>query len=242
MNEMEWMTCADPKPMLEFLRRRLKQQPGCVSDRKVRLYVVACGRRVWHLLDHHSSRRAIEVAELLADGQATDEDRLRAYHDADAGFSESVTNPAYFVKHGLDRKVLRRQEVQDGYNAAVAAGWKLLGGLYSDKNRSKLENALIPERQAQANLVREIIPNPFRPVTISPPVLTWNDGLVTQLAQAAYDNRNLPEGTLDNGRLAVLADALEEAGCTDANILGHLRGIGPHVRGCWSVDLVLGKS
>jgi hypothetical protein len=241
MTEQEWLTCNDPAAMLEFLRRRLKQQPGCVSDRKVRLYLVACGRRIWHLLDHESSRRAIEVAELLADGQATDEERLRAYHDADAGFSESVTNPAYFAKHCLNRKVLRRQEVQDGYNAAVAAGWHLLGGVYSDANRRKLEKALIPERQAQSDLVREIILNPFRLIPLDPAWRSWHDATIVRLAQAAYDERQLPAGTLDLERLAVLADALEEAGCTDADILGHLRGPGPHVRGCWVVDALLGR-
>jgi hypothetical protein len=64
---------------------------------------------------------------------------------------------------------------------------------------------------------------------------------VLKLAQAAYDNRLLPSGLLDNGCLAILADALEEAGCTDADILSHLRGPGPHARGCWALDLVLGK-
>jgi hypothetical protein len=49
-------------------------------------------------------------------------------------------------------------------------------------------------------------------------------------------------GTLDNTRLAVLADALEESGCTSEDVLGHLRGPGPHVRGCWVVDLCLGRS
>jgi hypothetical protein len=87
-----------------------------------------------------------------------------------------------------------------------------------------------------------IFGNPFCPVSILPTVLTWNDAAVVRLAQAAYDERHLPSGTLDNGRLAVLADALEEAGCTDADILGHLRGPGPHVRGCWAVDLCLDKS
>jgi hypothetical protein len=65
---------------------------------------------------------------------------------------------------------------------------------------------------------------------------------VVALAQAAYEQRELPAGTLDLTRLAVLADALEEAGCDQADLLGHLRGPGPHVRGCWAVDLVLGKS
>jgi hypothetical protein len=65
---------------------------------------------------------------------------------------------------------------------------------------------------------------------------------VVRLAESAYDERQLPAGTLDNGLLAVLADALEEAGATDAALLGHLRGGGEHWRGCWAVDAVLGKT
>jgi hypothetical protein len=64
---------------------------------------------------------------------------------------------------------------------------------------------------------------------------------VNRLAEAAYEERSLPEGTLDAARLAILADALEDAGCTDTDILGHLREPGPHVRGCWAVDRVLAK-
>jgi hypothetical protein len=90
-------------------------------------------------------------------------------------------------------------------------------------------------------MLRDIFGNPFRPVSISPSILTWNDAIVVRLAQAAYEERHLPAGTLDTNRLAVLADALEEAGCTSEDILGHLRGPGPHVRGCWAVDLLLGK-
>ena len=61
------------------------------------------------------------------------------------------------------------------------------------------------------------------------------------MAQVIYEDRDLPSGHLDNARLAVLGDALEDAGCTDADILKHCRGSGPHVRGCWVVDLLLGK-
>ena len=61
------------------------------------------------------------------------------------------------------------------------------------------------------------------------------------LARAAYDQRELPAGTLDTARLAVLADALEDAGCANADILNHCRRPGVHVRGCWAVDLLLGK-
>jgi hypothetical protein len=66
-------------------------------------------------------------------------------------------------------------------------------------------------------------------------------GIILRLAQAAYECRQLPVGTLDNARLAVLADALEEAGCACPQVLGHLRGQGPHIRGCFALDLLLSK-
>jgi hypothetical protein len=81
--------------------------------------------------------------------------------------------------------------------------------------------------------------NPFRPATRSPACLTPQ---VVALVHASYEHRDLPSGTLDPARLAVLADALEEAGCDNPDILKHLRGPGPHVRGCWVLDLLLGKS
>jgi hypothetical protein len=82
--------------------------------------------------------------------------------------------------------------------------------------------------------LRDIVGNPFRPVSVAPALLTWNDGLIVKLAQGID-----AEQAFD--RLPILADALEEAGCADADILGHLRGPGPHTRGCWVVDWVLGK-
>jgi hypothetical protein len=95
----------------------------------------------------------------------------------------------------------------------------------------------------QCVLLRELFgPLPFRPVSVAPSLLDWDSGTVVRLARAAYEQRSLPDGKLDPTRLAVLADALEEAGCTDRDILGHLRGPGPHVRGCWAVDRLLGKS
>jgi hypothetical protein len=84
---------------------------------------------------------------------------------------------------------------------------------------------------------------PFREVRIDPAWLAWGEGLVVRLARAAYEERQMPGGTLENARLAVLADALEEAGCDDEEVLRHLRRQGGvHVRGCWVVDLLLGKA
>jgi hypothetical protein len=90
-------------------------------------------------------------------------------------------------------------------------------------------------RRAIANILRDLFGNPFRPApSLAPAVLTWDGGTIPKLAAAVYDERAFD-------RLPVLADALEDAGCTDADILGHCRGGGEHVRGCWAVDLVLGK-
>jgi hypothetical protein len=100
------------------------------------------------------------------------------------------------------------------------------------------------ERAAQADLLRDIIgPAPFRPLPPLPPsVRAWNDGFIEKLATAIYEERSLRSGQLDPHRLAVLGDALEEAGCTDPDILGHLRQQGAvHVRGCFVVDLLLGR-
>ena len=87
------------------------------------------------------------------------------------------------------------------------------------------------ESKYQCDLLRDIFGNPFRSVTIE---TSWLTPAVVTRAQGIYDNR-------DFDRLPSLGDALEEAGCHDADILAHCRGPGPHVRGCWAVDLVLGK-
>jgi hypothetical protein len=91
------------------------------------------------------------------------------------------------------------------------------------------------ERAVQARLLRCIVGGPFHPPPSLPPaVLAWKDGTVPRIAQAIYDERAFD-------RLPILADALEDAGCADADILSHCRSAGPHVRGCWVVDLILGK-
>ena len=84
-------------------------------------------------------------------------------------------------------------------------------------------------------LFKEIMGNPFRQPTVQREWLTWNDAVVPKLARAIYEHRQFEHCT-------ILADALEDAGCTNTDILDHLRSPGPHVRGCWPVDLLLGKS
>jgi hypothetical protein len=93
--------------------------------------------------------------------------------------------------------------------------------------------------RTMAQLLRDLFGNPFHPVRLATACRTSQ---VQALAQAAYEDRAMPLGHFDPARLAVLSDALEDAGCTDAEILAHLRSHGPHVRGCWALDLILGKS
>ena len=103
-----------------------------------------------------------------------------------------------------------------------------------DSNNGTYEIAVTLERAAQTRLLRDIFGNPFHPVAVDPAWLAWNDGAIPKMAQAIYGERAFD-------RLPLLADALEDAGCTEADILAHCRGPGPHVRGCWVVDLLLGK-
>jgi hypothetical protein len=98
-----------------------------------------------------------------------------------------------------------------------------------------------PERTEHAKLLREIIGNPFRQVAIDSACLRWNGAAIFRLAKAAFDNRFLPAGTLDNTRLLILADALEEVGCTDERLPKHLRSDCQHFRGCFVIDALLGK-
>jgi len=85
---------------------------------------------------------------------------------------------------------------------------------------------------AVTSLLREIIGSPFRPVRVAP---RWLTSPVVTLAATMYESREFTP-------MPILADALEEAGCDNPDVLTHCRGPGPHVRGCWVVDLILGKS
>src|SRR5262249_41928657 len=110
-------------------------------------------------------------------------------------------------------------------------------------DREAAEVARKAEQAVQCDLLRDLFGNPLGPLPpLGSSLLTWDNGIVVNLARAAYDDRRLPEGTLDPARLAALADTLEESGLADADLLGHLRGPGPHWGGCHAVDWLLGKT
>ena len=226
MNEEQWLSGADPTLMLDHLRESVG-----ASDRKLRLFAVACCRRLLHLRWPDAVQEALEVAERFVDGQATAEDLRRAAADA---ARYDGTFPL-----GLRAGAVARACGPDARDAASATG-QVVSALYVAAGRS--DSVRRAEAAEHGDLLRCLFGNPFRvPVPIGPAVLTWNDGCVPKLVQAAYEERSWADGTLDRTRLAVLADALEESGYVGAEILGHLRGPGPHVRGCHAVDAILGR-
>jgi hypothetical protein len=257
MTEQQWLDCTDPTPMLEFLR-----DSGKLSDRKARLFAVACCRRIWKHFKDERSRRMVAVAESFADGaadlhtlQSSFEDAAdaqEAIHLEGGGAVEQATAEAVL---GL-RPELQTGQVLEGTEEAAGAvvACEALERLpktpdehWSVRERehdAAFNKGIAVEHLAQAALLRDLFgPLLFRSVAVERSWLTWNGGIVVRLAQAAYENRRLPEGVLDEAALAVLADALEEAGCHDEDVLQHLREQGRvHVRGCWALDLILGKA
>jgi hypothetical protein len=229
MTEAEWLACTDPTPMLEFLR-------GKASKRKLRLFACACCRQIWRFLRDGACQRAVEIGELYSDRKANSA-KLRA--------AERDANRAVFFLSG-EASITMQLSRYAAKDAALAAA--LCAAKEVNSNRvaavARACIAATPDRpKDQCGLLRELFgPAPFR--TLALPgisVLTWNDRTVPRLAQAAYDESHLPEGTLDTARLAILADALLDAGCDDEELMAHCRSEGPHVRGCWAVDLILGK-
>jgi hypothetical protein len=238
MTEAEWLACADPKVMLEFLR-------GKVSDRKLRLFAVACCHHVWHLMPDDRCRFAVEVAERFADGIVTEQE-LRVVADAafDSAHDNSVATgvQSFDVGQGIyyAARTASYAANSDAYEAAVSSARTIyvasVGAAGNpDVNMAARMVASDAVYLYRRKLVNDIFGNPFRPPpTIDPAWLTWNDGAIVKFAQEIYDQRAFE-------RMAELAEMLEKAGCKDKDMLEHCRQGEAHVRGCWVVDLLLGK-
>jgi hypothetical protein len=219
MTEAEWLANMDPQWMLAFLGNG-----DPLSDRKARLLACAAVRRVWHLLADDRSRRAVEVAERHADGQAD--------------FVELESASAAAAEAARAQPTLGMTDIAFSAVWATGAGNVRFALAASGRAEGRTDQDSL---SAQAALVRCVIANPFHPtLPVAPAVLHWNGGTVVRLAEAAYKDRLLPSGHLDPERLAVLADALEDAGA-EAELVAHLRSPGPHVRGCSALDSLLAK-
>ena len=236
MTESEWLGCADPTPLLEFLR-------GKASERKLRLFACACCRRVSHLMSDSRAFHAMDVAERAAEGGVSEEETEPARLANFDLYYEVKPDGTWDNRAGYAQAAHLAQAVNHAWSSGAADwaasfashGLAYEAGRYETTAWTAAQRA---ESAAQSTLLRDVFGNPSLPVSVHPVQLTPT---VLSLAQAAYEERIMPSDELDPARLAVLSDALEEAGCDDADILNHLRSSEPHVRGCWAVDLLLGK-
>jgi hypothetical protein len=254
MTEEEWVASKNPSAMLASMFRS-----GIVSERKLRLFAVACCTMNSNLFNDPSERKGIIAAEKVADDAISETERelvqeglydLRDYRwDSSHGESElalclpceildshfGTTEATELIAvirnlawHQMWSRLRRSERLADRLVGQARLFRFLFSARSRARTRAEVEDRLFDE---QARIVRDIFGNPYRPVTFDP---HWHTSDVLGLARAIYDDRAFD-------RLPILADALMDAGCADEQVHGHCRGEGPHVRGCWVVDLVLGK-
>jgi hypothetical protein len=236
------------------------------SNRKKLLFSCACGGLVEHLFQdpwneegEALSRRAIEVTERYADGEATAEERRSVADAVRIAFADLAENTepedpiaplcachAALAVASDNPEVAAWSEVEyalrvECRDALMVPARRSRPGQQAYQRLQREGSRLAQEagenaRPVVATLLRDVFGNPFStPPRLQPAWLTWQGGTIPKLAAATYSDR-----TFDS--LPLVADALEDAGCSDPEILGHLRGPGPHVRGCWAVDLLLAKA
>lgn len=234
MNEAETRTGRSLRSMVTvacggFVARTLRsvpllQVPLTRQSRKMRLLLCAYSRSSWPTEDRVTT--GVEIAERFVDGCATRWEFFRAgrlvnqANDEWGDWSDPATRSACLALSGswlaLDPEMVYSE-------VTGVCDWTTEG------KRSPLGVALF----------LDVFGNLFQAAWMRS---DWGTPTVARLAEAAYQERDLPSGYLDLDRFAVLADALEDGGCDDAVILEHLRSPGPHIRGCWALDLILEKS
>jgi len=246
MTETEWLACTDPQPMLEYLGRK-------ASRRKVRLFAVACCRRVWPSLEHEEFRDAVRKAESFADGLADRAEMLAAHEKARAifvnlhgkdngpGAALSASGfpgaPKSFMERVAD--ALDDPWWEDEFDKGDPLAPALVTARHAARAAADLQGernvldsaATIAEHGEQTALIHCLFGNPFRP---RPVCDGWLTAELTTLADGIYAER-------DFNRMPLLADALETSGCTNGDLIEHCRSGREHARGCWVVDLLLGK-
>ena len=227
MTEQEWLNGTDLTAFAAFLGEKC-------SERKRRLFACACCRRIWHLMTDGRSRSAVEVAERYADGDATARELTvarsnarKAREEKPRGPTRSFAETAAWHATFLDGEMTLAQFRTYWFRTAAGNARYAISDEVEGKGVEEIE---------QLVLLRDIFGNPFHPSSPLPEgVLAWNDATVLRIAEGIYEERAFD-------RLPILADALIDAGCEQEELIGHFRSEGPHVRGCWGVDLILGRS
>jgi hypothetical protein len=240
MTEAEWLACADPDKMLPTVP---------VKPRKLRLFALACCARVDDLITDPRSQAALEFAEQHVETPVNRQKGRTAIFNAADAVGEELFDERLKYKDRRSSAVLAcSAAAQAAANtmlpdpkeaahfsaslASIAAGWR---ALYVARRRGpgRLPREMkAPEVAQQALLFRDICGNPFRPVKTDP---SWLTSDVVSLARGIYEEKAFD-------RMPILADALQDAGCANEDVLNHCRAETVHVRGCWAIDLLLGKS
>jgi len=228
LTEAEWLASADPRPMLPSL-------PRGFTDRQARLFGCACCRRIETWLTDPRSRQAVDLIERWVDDPSVDPDRGAALDLALAG-REAVFRQAYAGGHDVFPPTV------DASWAAYLLAFHRHPETVADQTARKCSAAMAAtaedearavllqqaEQARQADLLREILGNPFRRL---PPDPACHTPAAVELAQHLYASGEFH-------RLPELGAALAVAGCADAELLQHCLVPGLHVRGCWALDCV----
>jgi len=228
MTEAEWLAAERPSQLLRYLHKTT-----ATSDRKFRLFAVACCRRVAEQIPDIALTEVIGRCEHLS--EVLNVEDWKTTHLKKLGELREVVDRSQAALHtaGVDDDI-------EHHEFAFAVSALTTFPIHPEECVDSCMSALCGhddyitgrgEVLFQVDLLHDIFCNPFRPINLSP---AWLTTKVVELAQQIYDERAFD-------RLPTLANALEEAGCTNPEILSHCRGPGPHVRGCWVVDLLLGK-
>jgi hypothetical protein len=227
MTEREWLRCDDPANMLSA---------GTEFDRprRWRLLALICGERVKPLLYAGSCKTAIDALPKFVDGLISSDDLRIAHNAANAEYASLIDDAceqrAFYIQASAVKAVVLATSPE-----LTLRNLQRILGLQRDAIAYASDRDGIPvrasESKSQIAWIRDIFGNPFRPVAFDP---RWRTEDVLGLARGIYEERAFD-------RLPLLADAVMDAGCADEQVLEHCRSDGPHVRGCWVVDLVLGK-
>jgi hypothetical protein len=251
MKKDQWDSCAEPDKMISCL------ESLSASRRKLRLFAVACCRRIWDSIPDERSRNAVVLAERYADGLCGEQELRAAASEAEAAREQYGVGTDQYEAHWA------AWACANVASEFFYGGSALHCGVCATRMRRmaefgesmptfefhlRLEEFEESERLVYSNLLRDIFDNPFQrpkvplwpnpaPLWLTSPVADpeWLTSTVVALARGIYDDRAFD-------RMPILADALQDAGCDNADMLNHCRCNGPHVRGCWVVDLLLGKT
>ncbi len=186
------------------------------TNRKLRLFQCAWCRRMPYPLTDPRSLTAVDTGERYAEGLVHEEERQAAWEAAWLVVENAVADQQWEQAAGA----------ADARRCVETTKYRMV----------RVEQPGSVWHPEQCWLFRELFgPLPFCSISLAPAWLSWHGGLLVSMAQQMYDSRDFRD-------MPVLADALEEAGCDNADILAHCRQPGSHVRGCWVVDLLLGKS